>query len=66
MPPKMSYRTLRDFLNSLGDDPRLDDTATVYVTHLDEYIPCDMVEANKGHDVLDEGHLFIMTADTEF
>lgn len=57
----MEALTYRQLLRVLLDLPleRLDDTATVYVSHLDEFYPIQMADTEEADDVLDEGHLFL-------
>ena len=56
-----TYRELLQQLQTLPPE-RLDDTATVYVTGVDEFYPVMKTEVatSSDNDVLDEGHFFLV------
>jgi len=62
----MTWReVLEDLQNRDPRDPHLDDTATVYVTEIDEYFAIDALTEDEEGGVLDPGHLVLTTEAAE-
>lgn len=55
----LTFGDLLDILKGMSFE-RLNDTATVYVTGVEEYYPVLKIDEAKETDVLDKGHCFIV------
>lgn len=59
----MNWSELRDFLNKLGDDPRMEDRVIIYHVPSGDELPCTLMESEDDNPITSEDQLLLMAFD---